>query len=159
LTTTPIEPEKASRSRALWIAAAAPPILLGGFTVVALALAVAGRHPMWPLSDANLAEAAATRDAATVVLLIGEGHDPDVPRMVRPGVLARGAVRRTPLEAALEEQRLEIVDVLLRHGAALSEGQRVEFTCAARARGDDDVVRYFEARGGPVTCDSPESDR
>ena len=101
----------------------------------------------------NIAEAAATRDAASVVLLIGEGEDPDVPRFVRPGVLARGAVRVTPLEAALAEQRLEIVDVLLRHGATLTEPQRQAYTCQARARGDADIVRYLEQRGGPVTCD------
>jgi hypothetical protein len=143
----------------LWIAAALPPGLLGAFIAVALVLGAAGRHPMWPISQANLAEAAATRDAASVVQLIREGHDPDAAAMVRPGVLARGAVRRTPLEAALEEQRLEIVNILLRHGASLTDEQRIEFTCAAKRRGDDDIVQYFEARGGSVTCDRGDSDR
>jgi hypothetical protein len=144
---------------ALPLAAVLPPALVGLYTIVALTLGLFGRHPMWPMSQPNLAEAAATRDAASVVYLLRQGHDPDVPHMIRPGVLARGAVRRTPLEAALEEQRLEIVNILLRHGASLSPEQRIDFTCAARRRGDDDIVQYFEARGGPVTCDAGESDR
>ena len=143
----------------LWIVAAVPPMLLAAFTVVAFVLGVFGRHPMWPITTPNLAEAAATRDAASVVQLMREGHDPDASRMIRPGVLARGAVRRTPLEAALEEQRLEIVNILLRRGASMTEQQRIEFTCAARRRGDADIVEYFEARGGPVRCDTGGSDK
>lgn len=114
---------------------------------------------MWPISQPNLAEAAATRDAASVVQLIREGHDPDASRMIRSGVLARGAVRRTPLEAALDEQRLEIVSILLRHGATMTDEQRIEFTCAAKRRGDRDIVEFFEARGGRVTCDAGGTDR
>jgi hypothetical protein len=159
LTTIRTEPKDVAAS-SLWVAATVPPALLAMFIVVALALAAVGRHPLWPVSTPpNLAEAAATRDAATVVLLIREGHDPDVARFVRPGVLARGAVRVTPLEAALAEQRLEIVDVLLRHGASLTEDQRRTFICAARGRGDADVVGYFEARGGAVTCEDGRSGR
>jgi hypothetical protein len=152
LTTTRTEPRPDAASRALVVAAVAPPVALALFTIGALLLSLGGRHPLWRTADVNLAEAAATRDAASVVFLIAEGHDPDVPRFVRPGVLARGAVRTTPLEAAIAEQRMEIVDILLRHGATLTESQRLAFTCAARRRGDADVVRYFEARGGPVTC-------
>jgi hypothetical protein len=148
-----------ARSRALAVVAAAPPVALALFVVVALLLAIFGWHPLWRISDVNLAEAAATRDAASVVLLIEEGHDPDAPRFVRPGVLARGAVRATPLEAALAEDRMEIVDILLRRGATMSEPQRVALTCAARGRGDADVVRYFEARGGPVSCDNGRAER
>jgi hypothetical protein len=159
LTTTQTDVAVVRPARALTVAAALPPAALAVFIAVSLVLALVGRHPLWQVSEVNVAEAAATRDAATVVLLIEEGHDPDVPRFVRPGLLARGAVRATPLEAALAEDRLEIVDVLLRHGAALSEGQRVDFTCAARRRGDTDIVRYFEARGGPVTCPPERSDR
>jgi ankyrin repeat protein len=146
-------------ARPLSFAAALPPAMLIGFTAVALVLAFAGRHPMWPISHPNLTEAAATRDAATVMLLIREGDDPNVARPVRAGILDRGAVRATPLEAALRERRLEIVDILLRHGAVLSETERIDFTCAARARGDEDFVRYFEARGGAVVCQSRQSAR
>lgn len=143
----------------LAFAAALAPVALAVFTAASLVLALVDRHPLWQVSEVNIAEAAATRDAASVVLLIQQGHDPDLPRFVRPGLLARGAVRATPLEAAIAEDRLEIVDVLLRHGASLSEAQRVEFTCAARRRGDADIVRYFETRGGAVTCPPERSDR
>jgi len=108
---------------------------------------------MWKVSRPNLTEAAAGRDAATVMLLLSEGHDPDASHLVRAGVLDRWVVRTTPLEAAFGEGRMEIVDILLRHGASLDEQRRTAFTCRARARGDSDVARYFEARGGPVTCE------
>jgi hypothetical protein len=52
---------------------------------------------------------------------------------------------------------VKIIDLLLRHGAVLNEGQRVAYTCKAKARGDEDLVRYFESRGGPVSC--PPSER
>jgi hypothetical protein len=136
-----------------------PPALLGIFTAIALVLGAFGHHPMWPITQPNLAEAAATRDAASVVQLIREGHDPNAPGMIRPGVLARGAVRRTPMEAALDEQRLEIVGILLRHGVTVTEEQRIDFTCAAKRRGDADIVQFFEARGGPVTCGTGGTDR
>lgn len=159
MTTTRTDVVTRRPPRALAIAAALPPVALAAFTAVSLVLALGGRHPLWRISDVNIAEAAATRDAASVVLLIQEGHDPDIARFVRPGLLERGAIRATPLEAAVAEDRVEIVDVLLRHGASLTEAQRAAFTCAARARGDADIVRYFEGRGGPVTCPPAGSDR
>jgi hypothetical protein len=159
LTTTRTDASRAASHRSLAIAAALPPVVLALFTLASLVLALGGRHPLWRISDMNLAEAAATRDAASVVFLIRQGENPDIARFVRPGVLARGAVRITPLEAALAEERMEIVEVLLRHGAMLTEAQRIAFTCAARARGDADIVRYFEGRGGAVTCPPEGSDR
>ena len=112
---------------------------------------------MWPISDANLTEAAATRDAATVIFLIQEGHDPNKPYRVRSGVLGRSPRRLTPLEAAVDEERLEIVDILMRHGVVLSDRQRVDLVCAARGRGDEEIVRYFETHWGTVTCDARQA--
>lgn len=130
-----------------------PPLAVAVYTVIALMLGMAGRHPMWKVSTPNFSEAAAGRDAATVMLLLSEGHDPNASHLVRAGILDRWAVRTTPLEAAYGEGRMEIVDILLRNGAALDEERRVSFACQARARGETDIVRYFEARGGPVTCE------
>lgn len=132
--------------------AALPPLLLALSIVVMLAMALVGRHPMWHVLDLNLSEAAAGRDAATVELLIGAGEDPNVMRTIRPGVLDGSAARMTPIEAALDARRLEIIDLLLRHGVLLDEADRVAYACKAKSRGDADIVRYFEARGGPVTC-------
>jgi ankyrin repeat protein len=130
-----------------------PPLAVTVYTVIALMLGAAGLHPMWKVSTPNFSEAAAGRDAATVMLLLSQGRDPNASHLVRAGVLDRWAVRTTPLEAAFGEGRMEIVDILLRNGAALDEKRRIAFTCQARARREADIVRYFEARGGPVTCE------
>ena len=153
MTTTRIESPPRGAGRALLAAVALPPVAVATYTVIALMLATAGRHPMWKPSRPNFAEAAAARDAATVMLLLSEGHDPNASHVVRAGVLDRWAVRTTPLEAAFGEGRMEIVDILLRHGATLDEERRASFTCQARARGEVDIARYFESRGGPVTCE------
>jgi hypothetical protein len=132
---------------------------LAAATLVMLVLGSAGRHPMWPVRDANLAEAAGSRDAATVVWLISNGEDATRIRSIRPGVLDERWHHLTPLEAAVESRRVEMIDLLLRHGVALAEAQRVSFSCRARQRGDEDVARYFEARGGPVSCGSEGTTR
>jgi hypothetical protein len=115
-------------------------------------MGLAGRHPMWHVPELNLAEAAAGRDVATVVLLIGYGENPNQTYSIRPGVLNASAATMTPIEAALEARRPEIISLLLRHGAVLDEAQRRAYACRARSRRDNDVVRLFESMGGPVTC-------
>ena len=150
--TAPLDPPVSRLRGGLVVIAVLPPLALTLFTATSLVLGTVGAHPLWTESRANLAEAAASRDAATVVLLIAEGHDPNATYTVRRGLLNGGIVRATPLEAALSERRLEIADILLRRGASLTEAQRVAIVCAAREGGDADVVRYFEARGGAVAC-------
>ena len=131
---------------------ALPALLLAVVHAVILATALLGRHPMWPIPDLNLSEAAAARDPATVVLLIGRGEDPNAVRTVRVGILDESEVQLTPVEAALDARRVEIIDLLLRHGVLLDEAHRVAFTCKAKSRGDADIAAYFEARGGTITC-------
>jgi hypothetical protein len=154
LTITPTE-HVARIARPGWVAAltALPPLLLGAVVLVMLVLATAGRHPMWQVPDFNLSEAAGSRDAATVALLISRGDDPNRGYPVRRGVIsARGYDAMTPMDAAFAARRLEIMHLLLRRGGVVDEARRVAYVCRSRTLGDDDIVRYFEARGGPVSC-------
>lgn len=135
------------------IAVALPPLALAALTVAMLLAAVAGRHPMWHVPEFNLSEAAGSRDAASVVWLILRGEDPNAPRAVRAGIIdTRQYPSMTPIEAALESRRVEIVHLLLQRGAVVDEARRAAYTCKAKSRGDDDIVKYFESRGGPVPC-------
>jgi hypothetical protein len=158
LTTIPIDAaDTRAGLSASTLVAALPPLALACLTVVMLILGALGRHPMWHVPELNLSEAAGARDAASVVLLISRGEDPDLARPVRAGVIdPRHYEAMTPIEAALDARRAEIIDLLLRHGAVLDEAHRVEYACKAKARGDGDIVQYFEARGGPVSCPSQE---
>jgi hypothetical protein len=146
----------------LWwagVAALVPPGILALLTAGMLTMGLAGRHPMWHVPELNLAEAAAGRDVATVVLLIGYGENPNQTYSIRPGVLNANAATMTPIEAALEARRSEIISLLLRHGAVLDEAQRRAYACRARSRRDNDVVRLFESMDGPVTCDEESGRR
>jgi hypothetical protein len=138
----------------LAMVAASGPAVLGLATVAMLLMAAGGRHPMWRVRDFNLSEAAGSRDAATVVSLLSSGEDSTRARLIRPGVLDTRWHRLTPLEAAFESRRVDMIDLLLRHGVTLDEPGRVALTCRARARGDGDIARYLETRGAPVSCGS-----
>jgi hypothetical protein len=152
LTTTPTEPVVEGRPRAAWVAAA-PPLALGLLTLVMLAMAVAGEHPMWRVRDLNLAEAAGSRETATVALLIGQGHDPNRTYFVRPGIIdERISGTMTPLRAAVESRRSEMILLLLQQGAVLDETQRVTLACLAKTRGDGDVLAVLEGERGAVKC-------
>jgi hypothetical protein len=141
----------------LIVFAAAPVAAVAITTAAMLAMAAAGRHPLWHVQMITLSEAAASRDVATVVWLIERGRDPNHRYPVRRGIL-NGDVpaAMTPIEAAVEARRADVVDLLLRNGARLDEAQRVALACRAKRRGDEDLIRYFEARGA-VTCDNLES--
>jgi hypothetical protein len=80
---------------------AAPGCLLAAGSALALVLAAFGRHPMWPDVAVNLSEAAATRNEAEVVRLIGAGENPNESREVRAGLL----FDRDEVPSALDELR------------------------------------------------------
>lgn len=148
--------------RLLWLmgAAAAPGVLVVIIDAALLLFAVVDHHPRWPDHRLNLTEAAAVRDNAEVVRLLGRGEDPNVRRPVRPGLLGNdGPVEVTPLEAAVSIRRPDLVDLLFEHGARPSPEQWVRLRCAAQDRGFDDIVAMLEARwpgGLAVTCSGGE---
>ena len=61
----------------------------------------------------NLSEAAALRDQATVVRLIGRGEDPYLRREVRADLLFNERTELTPLEAAIASGRAEVAEIIL----------------------------------------------
>jgi hypothetical protein len=159
--TTATERPSAPRPRtALLMLAAVPPLGVALTTLTMLVMSVAGQHPMWRLQVTTLSEAAASRDVATAVWLIEQGRDPNHKYPVRRGILdGNTPAAMTPLEAAVDARRLEVIQLLLRHGARLDETQRTAFACKAKSRGDEELIRYFESLAGPVTCTTSGGNR
>jgi hypothetical protein len=98
------------------VSAPASAVALGWIAV--LALASTGEHPIWSHTPRNLPEAAAFRDGAAIVRMARQGEDVNASGEVREGYISREPVTVTPLEAAVEARRGEIVRLLFELGAA-----------------------------------------
>lgn len=59
-----------------------------------------------------------------------------------------------PLEAAIDAGRLEIVRLLVQHGARIDTADRPRLICFAKARGADDIARLL-AGAGEGGADAP----
>ena len=106
---------------------------------------VAGTDPFWPTPELNVAEAALVRDHAEVVRLIQLGHDPNRSWPVRADVNDGRAATMTPLEAAIRIRRLELVELLLRHGARVTPVERPGLIELAKTSDAPDIAEYLEA--------------
>jgi len=107
--------------------------------LTALVPGLAGLHPLWRAEPLNMSEAAASRDAATVLEQIRAGEDPDARRLVRRGALFSRDLMLTPLEAAVAAGRAEVVEVWLSARPSLDARVWIEARCVARFGGPDDV--------------------
>ena len=135
------------------MALAAPACVLAAGLALALALGAFGHHPMWPHHPLNLSEAAAVRDEAEVVRLIGYGEDPNVRRDIRPGVLFNYAVRLTPLEAAVASRRAQMVERLLANGALMDADLWNSLRCLARGHEVPHVLDRHRPEGAGLRCE------
>ena len=97
--------------------AALPGLGLVIATVIWLLMAVAGRHPFWPIEPQTLSEAVAARDFGEVGRLLAEGQDPNARYAIRAGLLGDRAVEMTPIEAAEAANLRELVPMLVYAGA------------------------------------------
>ena len=103
-----------------------------------------GTDPFWPTPVLNVAEAAAVRDHAEVVRLIQQGEDPNRRWPVRIDLLDSQAHMMTPLEAAIEIRRLELVQLLIKHGAQVTPENRPSLVDRAKDGGATDIVEFLE---------------
>jgi hypothetical protein len=134
------------------ILAAAAPLALAGVTVVMLAAAGVGRHPLWREEVLNMAEAAAARDISTVAALLDRGEDPNRPRPIRPPLLDGSDRAMTPLEAGVRARRLEVVHLLLSRGAVPDPATRAALICDAMDNGDADIAAALAGGAPPAAC-------
>ncbi|MGH9346754.1 MAG: hypothetical protein ACRD26_05750 [Vicinamibacterales bacterium] len=104
---------------------------------------MAGADPFWRTPELNVAEAASVRDHAEVVRLIETGQDPNRTWPVRPGLIDGEGHEMTPLDAAVAIGRLDLVKLLVRHGAAITAENRPALVARAEARDARDITAYL----------------
>jgi hypothetical protein len=108
---------------------------------------VSGQSPFWTAPDLSLSEAVIVRDAAESLRLIRAGRDPSRAWPVRADLSETGHDDvMTPLAAAVAVRRVEIVHLLLEHGAALSTAERLALIDRAQRVGGVDVADYLRKR-------------
>jgi hypothetical protein len=134
--------------------------LPGAFLIVATALMLIGVlfgvDPLWRVEPLTLAEAAALRDNGEVVRLIDAGEDPNRAGTVRAEFLRNDPLTITPLEAAVGSDRVDIMEVLLEHGARLDPATWTRLMCFATAIEADESRALLEQRrpdGASLACD------
>ena len=137
------------------VCAAIPALVAVGFCGAVFGAAVFGSTPtFWQGGTLTLAEAAALRDQGEVARLIEAGADPNGEYALRPDVLA--TTRATPLEAAVDARRPEIVQLLMHEGATVDEHGWRHLHCLAVDTGAADVVEavdaYRPAAAAVVSC-------
>jgi hypothetical protein len=124
-------------------------VLVPQLVVMALAAVVVvgwltGSDPFWPVPEVTLSEAVVTRDYAEIVRLIESGADPNQPSRVRPDVLNSAEHTLTPLEAAVGTRTIELVRLLVRHGASVGSGSsRATLICEAIRVDAPDIVDFL----------------
>jgi hypothetical protein len=138
------------------VAASVPGAVIVFATAVMLGLAAAGRHPLWPHDRLTLPEAAALRDAGEVARLVATGADPNAAGTIRPRMLLDTTVTMTPLQAAVEAERAEIVSLLLSSGATPGDAEWTALVCQARSHSSEDIVTVLRAwrPGVDPACES-----
>ena len=134
------------------IALAAPGCLFAAASVVALALAVVDRHPMWPRESMNLAEAAAARDEGEVARLIEGGEDFNQRYPVRPGLLFDRPAVLTPLEAAIAADDPMVVQRLMQAGTPLDVERWTYLHCIAGGNEAPQVLEQYRPPDAEPDC-------
>ena len=129
---------------ALWL----PQLAALALAVSVLVAWVAAADVFWPLPELTLSEAVVTRDYAEVVRLIESCADPNRPSHIRVDMLNSAEYTKTPLEAAVGTGVIELVQLLLRHGATMPAGAgRAAFICESVRVDAEDVTELLLATG------------
>jgi hypothetical protein len=123
------------------------PALLAVAAIAVLAGAIAGRHPFWSEPELTLAEAAALKDRGTMLRLISNGVDPNLPARVRPRILKSDELIVTPLVASVGTRTPVSMQFLLAHGARMDAAQRAVIVCLAIKDEAQEILDFLEEDG------------
>jgi hypothetical protein len=142
------------------IAAALPGVVLATVTAVSGAeIFFSGEPLIFAARAANLAEAAASRDTADVVLRLALGEDVNRRTLVRIPQQSDTVLVLAPLEAAIVGQRASIVRLLVNNGAKVDRQTLLRARCFAQHRGghgrigDEETIAYLATLDpSPADC-------
>lgn len=129
----------------LW-APALPPIALGLVALVLVAAGAMGKNPFWSGNEITLSEAAALRDQGAVLMRLTAGDDVDVRYSVRAGLIDSRTMTITPMEAAVHEDRPEMIALLLSRGARATAADVCVWTQLAARRKSRQADEYLASR-------------
>ena len=123
-------------------------------TAVMLMITLLGNHPLWPVKDLTLAEAALLRDEGEVARLIESGEDPNGRYQIRHTLMHRSSRLVTPLEGAVRarrNRRAVMVRLLLAHGALPDSGTWTA-VCESEQDEIDDIRALLEPLTPSMSC-------
>ena len=156
--TAPRLPTRAS-SVPIEAALAIPAMLWLVAAVAVMVVSISGSAGI-PSASMTLSEAAALRDRAELVRLIGEGADVEARARVRGGIIREQEYMLTPLEAATVMRRDDVLQLLVAEGARLNDETFSVLYCLASLSGFDDtaaVLRELAPERGAPSCDGVRS--
>jgi hypothetical protein len=129
-------------------------------TALMFAVLPFGIDPVWHVEPVTLPEAAALRDNAEAMRLIGLGADPNRAGLVRANFAHNKAQMLTPLEAAVGIRRADMVELLLENGARMDGETWTRLICFADVVDAGDVRALLEQRrppGAAATCEGVQT--
>ena len=121
-------------------------------------LELAGHTPFSYGPPRNVAEAAATANAAEVLRLLRAGEDLNQVWPVRRDIISSQVPRATALEAAVWSKHVQLVRLLDRRGAIANREIRFQLACLARDIRSQEIVDYLIVPASPP-CVSDEAFR
>ena len=129
---------------ALEVALAAPALLWLAAVGAIMIIALVGYRALAAPADLTLSEAAAIRDGAEVLRQMRVGADPDAPGRIRRGIIRDQEYLMTPLEAATAARHLEVLQLLVRNGAAVNESNFPVLFCLAQESDATDIISFLQ---------------
>lgn len=143
--------------RGFLIAMAAPAVLAGCLLLADSIAGAAGLSVIWPRTSLTLPEALILRDAGEATAQLLAGADAEAPARVAVGPRGTPAML-TPLEAAVRSGELDLVELVLNHGATLPAPTAARLACVAERVGEERIGAWLGERLG-TTTPCPDADQ
>ena len=130
--------------RVIAAALAMPAVILLAATALLLLAVPFGYRAFAAPANLTMSEAAILRDQAEVLRQLQHGVDPHALQSIREGIIADDIFTMTPFEAAIAGRHLEVLELLVRNGAAVSDHEARRLICLSRAKEAPEITTFLE---------------